>query len=426
MRGRGVIWVGLPIETSTKYGHIQMHDMKAETFIEFDADDEDAKDVSSTGLFSTRKKTRGFFQCNLTLAKDVASRGSLDALVALIVLSFGVDQKGKHPSRTSTHGAQSIQERSGMSYGRASAAIKELQVLNAIKTPGAECAEKRARYQLANPDAGWICIDHGFVEGPRAPLKSLLSRDLSAAAGKPRITKQQAQKDILLTFIALHEAQDFGRFGGVDPKVIAGEFQRISEEENIFQIPDVCALEGHPLYCVVSAKEPLRQRLSSSFANRVLGSDCAGTSQANVEDRMGHAVLQLRKLKLIYTIHVIWDMNPIRFAEDAAPVATLFVKGTPLRRLERGLQYAVDATLKRTLTVSGNEQFYPDGKGRWKSFAQDSGQHRYIVANRDAEFVRLVSQIRVRWWAFSKDSIAGIELDRRRLAEQMVLLRTLD
>ena len=82
----------------------------------------------------------------------------------------------------------------------------------------------------------------------------------------------------------------------------------------------------------------------------------------------------------------------------------------------------MDAALKRTATVAGNEQFFRMDEGRWKSVVEGSGQYRYIVAKRDAGDFVLLSQLRVRWWAFNSDNLAGIERDRQRLVGQGDLL----
>lgn len=370
-----------------------------------------------------QKTSRGYFQCNLPEAQYVAARGSLNALVAFIVLSWGVSHRKDFPPRVSTHGAKSIHLRSGMSYERAQSALKELLELGAIALPHPDYASTPAQYQLQDAPKGWVCIDGGFIDGLRSPLRAICTRDLSAPAGKPRISTMDAAKDVLLTFLALHAAQDFGRFGGVDPAVISGDFPKLGKEDvNVLPIADDGEIEGHPLYCVVTVKEPLKQKTSKTFSRQTLSKIRAPGSNANLEERLLHAISQLRRLKLIYTAHVLWDMHPIKRRKHASPVVTLFVKGTPLTQMEGHLQYAVDAALKRTDTVPGNEQFFLLDEGRWKSVVEGSGQYRYIVAKRDAGVFVLLSQIRVRWWAFSSDNLAGIERDRHRLAGQGALL----
>lgn len=373
---------------------------------------------------SPKKTSRGYFQCSLPEAQYVAERGSLNALVAFIVLSWGVSHRNDLPPRVSTHGAKSIHLRSGMSYERAQSALKELLELGTIALPHPDYASTPAQYQLQDSiKKEWVCIDCGFIDGLRSPLRAICTRDLSAPAGKSRISTMDAAKDVLVTFLALHAAQDFGRFGGVDPAVICGDFTPLSEHDtNVLPISDSGEIQGHPLYCVVTAKEPLQQKISKTFGRQTLGKIRARGSKANPEERVLHAISQLRGLKLIYTAHVLWDMHPIKRRRHASPVATLFVKGTPLKQMEGHLQYAVDAALKRTATVAGNEQFFRMDEGRWKSVVEGSGQYRYIVAKRDAGDFLLLSQLRVRWWAFNSDNLAGIERDRQRLVGQGDLL----
>ena len=82
-------------------------------------------------------------------------------------------------------------------------------------------------------------------------------------------------------------------------------------------------------------------------------------------------------------------------------------------------QNATVALYKNGASGAYGDPILPDEQGYYTIIF---GQYRYIVAKRDAGDFVLLSQLRVRWWAFNSDNLAGIERDRQRLVGQGDLL----
>ena len=350
---------------------------------------------------SPKPKGDGFFQISLKRITEIAKSGlGPDALAAYIVLAGGVNGHEKLMNRASTHGPQSIHRRTLMS--RSPAAVHAVQMLSAkgfISSPlqsgaalsaSAKANRSTARW-LVDPDSECdLAIGQGFLQQRKKvnhqktdnqhdhhTYASTLAHLCNTVVNADGIPVANALIDALLVFFHLHEHQDFGKFGGVDPEVAHGRFRpaKSNEEEGSGHVTSLAGVDG---WSLVTEHAPHVIVLSELFASKALAGVPSWKDAPPLKVRAAHALEQLRKADLVYQAHVVWDSDPVNkgLGLHPVPLFALYVVASRSSKLELGLQRDVHNALIKTDTYTG-VQIYGESRGKlpqWagKSISQNS------------------------------------------------------
>lgn len=397
-----------------------------------------------TATTTPKSTLDGFFQISLECVDEIVKSGlGPDELAAYIVLVGGVNGHDKGKPRASTHGPQSIQKRTLMSRSPAAVdAIKALSANGFVSSALDDGAELPANAKSNRETARWfvdkdsdcyLAIGQGFLqpkkdkkpkegENPRDKNThpSTLAHLCNEVCNADDIPYANALIDALLVFFHLHEYQDFGKFGGVDPGVAHGRFRPVENNEECEHVMPLAGLNG---WSLVTEQAPKDIILSDAFVYKALNGVPLWEGAPSLEVRAAHALEQLKKADLIYQAHVVWDSDPVnkRPARHPVPLFTLYVIASRTgSNLELQLQPDVHDALLKTKTYTG-VQIYGESRGqspKWKG----TKEHRYIVPTSKVGEAVLLAQLRVRWWPNNADTCNAQELDRQRVRKWQKIL----
>ena len=373
----------------------------------------------------TEEKTSGFIQMSLATLQAISRiDGGYNELAAYIVLCGGVN--GRHVGRYCTHGAKSVSDRSGMSYRAAEKAIRWLHEHGLIQPPS-ETEPKflgktatrahTVRWVMSDSDALDVAVSRQFVDGVKGSQKDApLKRMLADISGKDDITRGQAVSDAIVLFAALMKEQDFGECAGVDPDAWHQKFEPIVDDEDgeetghIVPVPSTNGV-------MVTVKESANDFSTLPLIYKVFD-ETPNDEQRKQEltTRFWHAVHQLRSLRLIYRVLILWQGNPLdtKQRRKAEPIATQYINDSWARQYDPHLQYEVNRAAWR----SGARDVYTDYMDS-KHIDEplslvNSGRYRYMVDSKSAGNTYLVGQLRVRYWAANDSTVQGRQIEKRR------------
>ncbi len=373
----------------------------------------------------TEAKTSGFIQMSLaTLQAINRMDGGYNELAAYIVLCGGVN--GRHAGRYCTHGAKSVSDRSGMSYRTAEKAIQWLHEHGLIRPPS-ETEPKflgktatrahTVRWVLGDSEALDVAVSRQFVDGVKGSQKdSPLKRMLAEISGKDDITRGQAVSDAIVLFAALMKEQDFAECAGVDPDAWHQKFEPIEDDEDgdgtehIVPVPDTNGV-------MVTMKESVNDFSTLPFIYKVLDETPENEQRKQeLTKRFWHSAHQLRSLRLIYRVLILWQGNPLdaKQRRKAEPIGTQYINDSWARQYDPHLQYEVNRAAWR----SGTRDVYSDYMDS-KHIDEpipfvNSGRYRYMVNSKSADTTYLVGQLRVRYWAANESTVQGRQIEQNR------------
>jgi hypothetical protein len=369
----------------------------------------------STGGTNQKIDAGGYFRISKSAVRFIAENCSSLALRAYFILCWGIDNKNHGSSeRTTAHSAFSVAKQLNISHATAKAAVDELVEVNEIENVG---ADHLPLYKLnAERISDLVGIDNRFAVatvGDMSPLVRLCAQcGGTAYGGRYRITQAQAAKDALVTFVALHDSQDFDRFCGVDPNCVSGDFAFVEDMSEAGGREAVMALWPNPAMAVVTVREHGNQIPTMAFARKLMEGATAANCTATPFERATHALTQLRELRFIYTAHVLFDSDPRDHRFEARPIATHYIKGSVLTELETAQHTHVDKFLRDVRMQAWNDQVEN----------RDENLFQYVVPAEAVDDAIMLSIVRVRWWAFDPRNLHGIQVDRFRNENQVKLL----
>lgn len=396
-----------------------------------------------------------FFEVSLSGLQHVAAvTKSAEAMAAYITLSAGVDGNlKKTAARACTHGALSIQQRTGI--GRNSPAMKRaiLDLIDCgvlrepespdltdssevvVKVPPISSDVPQIRYFVDDKRTDWIRIAMAFTMSSderdevdllhmkQATLYGILNDVRGGFVGpqdfRIRISKGRTTCDALLVYVAMMACQEWREFGSVEPTVVSGRFRATSD--------DVGTICGGRDWFYVSALEPSSLRVSDEFCRFALGGTVEDEANAVLKSRLRveHAINELRRLHLLYPVDVLWDSDPLDPVDgkDARVITTLYVHDDWLKT-HRQAQHRVDEILRKTDTVLGSDEFEVIDASTRATLSRhvNSGQYRYIASKDELDCITLLRQFRVRWLPLDEHGVSQIKQDLIRTNEYIEML----
>jgi hypothetical protein len=376
----------------------------------------------------TKTKTSGFIQMSLaTLQAINRMDGGYNELAAYIVLCGGVN--GRHAGRYCTHGAKSVSGRSGMSYRTAEKAIEWLHEHGLIRPPS-ETEPKflgktatrahTVRWVLGDSEAPDVAVSRQFVDGVKGSQKdSPLKRMLAEIGGKDDITRGQAVSDAIVLFAALMKEQDFAECAGVDPDAWHSEFVPVTEKDVLDDSEHIVPVRNTNAV-MVTVKESADDLSTLPFVYKVFDEKPKDEQRKKeLTNRFWHGVHQLRSLRLIYRVLILWQGNPLdaKQRRKAEPIATQYINDSWAREIDPHLQYEVNRAAWR----SGAKDAYADFSASASAEFGDgylpflkTGAYRYMVNAKSANSTHLVGQLRVRYWAANESTVQGRQIEKNR------------
>ena len=329
-----------------------------------------------------------------------------EEIMTYMVLSRGVNRRGD--MRISTHGANSVTKRTGMSYRKAEAALHWLLENEYIQKPeGIEYLGKgknrvhQARWILLGTEVAQdIYLGHSLIEGVgRGKDNPPLKRIYSEATNNGGVFSE-ARLDALMVLLHLYRHQDIEACGGVDPR--AGIYRTWvgTENSNGIAVQDIGT--NHALYEIAGTT----QHMFHAFAKEAL---FYVDDQNERHTRFWDAFNNLQQLGFLYEVTQIWSANP--HGEDgrkAEPLYTLYIHDRHARESEPYLQSEIHRVAFKYGAMDTYVEFqgYVPGEKGPEGSNIGSGQFRYIGKKKQPGFP--IGIYRLRFRPNTRDTGAGI------------------
>jgi hypothetical protein len=259
-----------------------------------------------------------------------------------------------------------------------------------------------------------LAVSRQFIDGIKGTHDPALKQMLMLIEGDDEITRSQAICDAILLFAALMKEQDFAECAGVDPEAWHQKFEPIGEDEDgdgtdhVVPVPDTNAV-------LVTVKESGGESSIWPFVCKVFGEMPKEESRRQeLGARFWHAANQLRKLRLIYRVLILWTGDPLdkTHRKKAEPIATHYIDDGWAREYDPHLQYEVHKATWRSGVRDRASDFSPDGDIPLNFVG--SGRYRYMVKAASASKTTLVAQLRVRYWPANESNVQGREIEWNR------------
>lgn len=381
----------------------------------FDDETKPCSELNETGKDEyIHGKKEGFFIMDLKQIDGMVMQGAIaEDVMAYTVLARGINRRGD--LRVSTHGAQSISKRTGMSYTKAEASIKWLHEHNFIYKPkdemklGTGISKARTVKWVLRTDIDEhdVALANSLVEGigrgrNNPPLMRIYTE---ASLGKHGFIAD-ARLDALMVLVHLYRHHTFADCGGVNPR--AGIYREWVAADNVIgkQVTDIpnsdCALYE------IDGKDAI---VFSKFAAEAL------FYIDDVEERhvrFWDAFHTLTGLGFMYEVIQIWSANPNgsdKNARTAEPLYSLYVRDRHARSKEPYLQRVIHDAGFRTGAMDAYSEFshvMDDEDSDIKS-----GRFRYIA--RKTNRVYPIGIYRLRFRPHTADTGIGIAVESKRV-----------
>lgn len=376
------------------------------------------------GQATAPKDTAGFLQLSLNVLHEICRRdGGYNEIAAYLVLCTGVN--GRQGARYCTHGAQSISKRTGMSYRAAEKAINWLRDTGLILTPPEEgpmflgkspSRWTKVRWVLNDAENLDVALSNQFIEGVKGSHKpSPIKRMLADINGTDQIPRGQAVVDAIVLFVALMKEQDFGECAGVDPDAWHHKFLAIADDEDGDGSEHVVPLAGTN-GVMVTVKEADDRYAQWPFIHAAFNETPVDEEEKKrLASRFWHAMEQLRALRLVYRVMILWRGDPLdpRQRKKAEPIATQYINDSWARKIDPHLQYEANLAAWRTEARDAYADF-TEARETGSIPYVGSGRYRYIVRSDAERNTHLIGQLRVRYWPANQSTVLGRERERNR------------
>lgn len=348
------------------------------------------------------KKSGGFFTLNLYIVDRMVGQGAgAEEVMAFLILARGTGRN----QPASTHGANSIGNRTGMTNYRSEQAIQWLVAHEYITkvTGSLDSAKKRAsRWQINHAtDVQDVALANALFDGiGRGKNNPPMARIYNEVQMGNHGVIADARVDALMVLLHLYRHHLLADCGGVNPR--AGVFREWAATDNC---------NGNKVEDVDGTNAALYE---ISGSNNTVYLKFAAEAMFYVEDekerslRFWDAFHNLQNFGFMYEVLQIWSANP-NADRKAEPLYTLYVHDRHARESEPYLQTCIHQMAIR----SGNLD--------WESLDVEmseilgSGKFRYIAAKKTGGFP--IGIYRLRFRAATKDAGKGIAAEHRRVAE---------
>lgn len=359
-------------------------------------------------------KAEGFFIVNLIQIDRMVSLGAAsEDVLAYMVLARGVNRRGD--MRVSTHGAQSIFKRTGMSYTKAEAALEWLHGNNFIHKPANETVlgkgvnkARTVKWVLtAHIDELDVALANTLIEGvgrgkDNPPLMRIY---LEVSMGKHGVIAD-ARLDAVMLLVHLYRHHTFADCGGVNPR--AGIYSNWVAADNVEgeQVTDIPNSNGALFEIASSGQVTMFTKFAAEALFYVEEID-----ERNL--RFWDAFHSLNKMGFMYEAIQVWTSNPNgtdKKARTAEPLYTLYIKDRHARASEPYLQKDIHSTAFRTGAMDSYSEFsrWDDGESSFQS-----GRFRYIAHNKSGGYP--IGIYRLRFRPHTVDTGRGMAAEQNRV-----------
>jgi hypothetical protein len=354
-----------------------------------------------------------FFSMSIkTVEKMVKAGASAEELMAYMVLSRGVNVRGD--KRISTHGANSISNRTGMSYRKAEAALDTVEQMGIAR----KAEDKPDAVSPKKLHARWILQDEpvdvylanslidGIGQGKNNPP---LMRIYSEVSLGTNYLMSEARLDAVMVLLYLYLHQDMEGCGGVNPRV--GIYRKW---KNCGEMIDING--AHELYEVERSNNVVFNKFAAEALFYV-------TDEEERHSRFWDAFTNLKEFGFFYEVTQIWSGDPNGTnGMKAEPLYTLYIHARHARHAaEPYLQKQVHEAAFRCGAMDRTSTFR-DGYQLKNDFI-NSGRFRYIVSKKKGGFP--IGIYRLRFRPKTKDVGLGIKAEQHRFEQWAAILQQL-
>ena len=370
-------------------------------------------------------KNPGYFQYSYERVIQIAQNPNmgLDCVLAYLILASGVNSNDSM-SRASKHWKNSVNERTNLSISLAEAAISKLASNGFITIPDQD--QGNAPFIIkcqVDPDhtENLSCLSQRFINPEVNELGSVCLGSLKylcneIAIGSDGLSVTEARLDAIMTFLALHEGQDFGKFSGIDPEIIHSTFKNV-EVNYVDGYTSVIPINGKSDWSLTHVDcQPTLFEPKEDFSKCAFGSLQNVDQEVSIEVRFKLALMNLKNSGLLYKAHVLWNSNPIEKMGEAKamPLYVVYVDDSWATEMEDVLHRDIKATTKATGTLEGS-QMYGDNCSTESTYQDKT--HGFIVDNRTLMSAVMLTVYRVRWWSPDTRCMEAIKADSERTEE---------
>lgn len=382
---------------------------------------------------ASSSSTPGYFLLSREEMQRIDSLGgSHYEMASYIVLSCGINsrQGGRH----STHGAKSVQRRTGMSYRRAQSSIAWLiehgflwpaDSNGLLGSQGSAGTSHEPIYLVSGRADRCTPVSQAFLSdgGADADSQPNLASLFQLVSGRDEMPRSRAVMDALLAYVNLLDAQDIGTFGGVDPAVWSYPLSSVRDETDpaVVEANGPLSAKGAAELVTIEAGEVIKSP-GYEWLSKVLGG-CSSTVSAEepaLERRFEKALNSLRTHRLVYDVIELWEGDP--HCRSAEPWGTLYVSCKWARRSEPQAAFEVHEELWASGARDRDEDF---AKGADSLPWLGTGQYRFFRPSRAHQHIHAIGQLRVRPWPSDEATVSGRKLDERRTQSYIDWIRRL-
>lgn len=368
--------------------------------------------------------TAAFFQTSThELARIAQLHGSAKDIATYLVLCGGTNER--YSVRGSTHGANSVSNRAGISYRSAESSIAWLAEHKFIHRPVIATVGSQTRPSGRKNQVQWIITDNDpnvaickqFLEGVKNGAKRPLVAFFERVKGSDTITAVEACIDALVLFAELMRELDFGAWGGVSPSAWSTQFVNLEEVAGF--TPPELELDGSG-QVLVTVEEGQGARTSMKIVDKALVYIDDGETRLS---RFWHAIDQLSRAKLVYRALVLWKGDPLGSdrPRQAEPQATLYIHDRWAQGIDPSIQGDVNLAALRHCSEFNESAFEYDGTINTAL----AGRYRFIVKSGTQNGYTVLAQLRVRFWPANVQIVRGREAEKSRTVAWQLKMRKL-
>ena len=282
------------------------------------------------------KQGKGFFTVNLSLIDGMVQKGAAaEELMAYLILARGIDKAGRYAA-LSTHGANSIGNRTGCSHTRATKALDWLAEHEFIKPVPSELVRSRKtshKWQLVEipvelPLANELADGVGRGKG-NPPMERIYNQSKGKTVGAARL-------DTLMLLLHLYKHQELSEYGGINPKVAIYKKWLLNDSPSFGSGESIAKLDGTnaAIYEITGGKNAHYPSFAKEALSYVPDED-------ERTERFWDAFNNLERLGWLYESTQIWDADPSKHSK-AEPLYTLYVHDGQARKTDPYLASAIN------------------------------------------------------------------------------------
>lgn len=365
---------------------------------------------------------KGFFILNLLQVERMAQQGAgAEEVMAYLALVRGTSARSKG---VTTHGANSVATRSGMTYYRAEQALDWLASGGYIEKLADDTDQpnmkRKAKWRIMeNPDVLELPLANTLLDGigrgkEHPPLERIYN---NVSLGK-HLVKADARLDALMVLLRLYLHHSLADFGGVNPR--SGVFRQWAATENsdgekVIDLDDTNAA----LYEIEDGNQIVYGKFSAEALFYV-------TDETERDVRFWDAFHNLSRFGFVYEAIQVWSADPQK-DKKAEPLYTLYVKDRHARAQDPYLSREIHNTAFRLGALDPYIEFSdPDVEEDDLDESRNivgTGRFRFIAARKSGGFP--IGIYRLRFRAHTRDTSKGMAAEQRRVSEWAQCLRNL-